>query len=88
MLRKLGEMDKSKEEKNDISGNKTKEVQIDDNVDFVETENDELDDDVDETDNIDRPRTYLERYKKIAPSLKMVIMYDDINHNKLTKIMR
>ena len=84
MLRKLAEKDEAKEEKDDVNDDDTKEVEIDENGEVVETDNDELDDD----DDIDRPRPYLDWYKKFAPSLKMGIMDDDGNQNKLAKLLR
>ena len=38
-------------------------------------------------DNIDRPNPYLEQYNKFAPYLKMGIMYDVGNQNKLAKLL-
>ena len=63
-------------------------MEIDDNGEVVEIENDKLDGNIDETENIKRPRPYLDRYKNFAPSLNIGIMYDDVNHNKTAKLLR
>ena len=57
MLHKLAEKEKSKWDKyND--DNKTKQVEVDDNGEVVETDNGELDDE--KYNNIDRTRPYLD----------------------------
>ena len=58
MLHKLAEKEKSKWDKYNDDDDKTKQVEVDDNVEVVETDNGELDDE--KYNNIDRTRPYLD----------------------------
>ena len=58
MLHKLAEKEKSKWDKYNDDDDKTKQVEVDDNGEVVETDNGELDDE--KYNNIDRTRPYLD----------------------------
>ena len=58
MLHKLAEKEKSKWDKYNDDEDKTKQVEVDDNGEVVETDNGELDDE--KYNNIDRTRPYLD----------------------------
>lgn len=80
MLRKLADKDKAPAKKED---DEEKEVEVDEEGNVIETpEEDE------EEDEIDRPKPYLEWYKKFAPSLKMGVIEDEANRGKLAKLLR
>eukprot|EP00567_Pseudictyota_dubia_P001457 CAMPEP_0197466422 /NCGR_PEP_ID=MMETSP1175-20131217/65041_1 /TAXON_ID=1003142 /ORGANISM="Triceratium dubium, Strain CCMP147" /LENGTH=837 /DNA_ID=CAMNT_0043002463 /DNA_START=127 /DNA_END=2640 /DNA_ORIENTATION=- len=82
MLRKLADKDKAAEKKDDEDD--TKEVELDDEGNVIEVEKDEDE----EEDDIDKPKPYLEWYKKFAPSLKMGVIEDEANRGKLAKLLR
>mmetsp|Transcript_43889 Transcript_43889/g.133677 ORF Transcript_43889/g.133677 Transcript_43889/m.133677 type:complete len:772 (+) Transcript_43889:472-2787(+) len=81
MLRKLADKDKAPAKKEE---DEEKEVELDDEGNIVET----VEDEDDEEDEIDRPKPYLEWYKKFAPSLKMGVIEDEANRGKLAKLLR
>ena len=58
------------------------------NGEVVEPKKDELDNVIDKIDNIDRPSTYLARFKKFAPSLNMGIMDDSDNQKKFANLLQ